>query len=124
MSKFTEYEQRFIDGIRKAVADKGEDYVYPNELREDGDPEGACRYTVDGKGACIVGVAIENAVGTPYPENNRNFMAATVLRGDYGLLWDLAGAFGVAQVMQDGGTPWGHALVAFEEELKRVEEAR
>lgn len=108
----------FIEAMREAVRQRGEDFVYPKEWREDG----GCRYYVESplgstEGACIVGKAIEVATGSPY--TGYNGPAHEILTAEYDLDdQGVADAAFVAQRAQDVGGTWGHALAEFERYLQ------
>ncbi len=111
MKKIT--DEQFIAAMREAVKVRGEDFVYPDEWREDG--YGACHYTVNGEGACIVGKALEIAAGEPYEGDNGG--AYVVLSEVFGLSEKVAEAARNAQVVQDNSRTWGEALADFEATL-------
>lgn len=108
-------KEAFIEAMREAVRQRGEDFVYPEAWRDDG----ACRYYIEDtpgviEGACIIGKAIEIATGTPY--TGYNGPADQVLLEEYGLDdRDVADAAFVAQRVQDTRSTWGDALAKFEE---------
>lgn len=107
--------------LREAVAERGEDYVYPNELKmyyRDGPEPTMCRYVKpDGSGpACIVGVVL----------HKYGVSLETLAEHETEAGWRVARELGVdtrsrqmlstAQDAQDGGKTWGAALVNAESE--------
>lgn len=104
-----------LELLRQVVAEKGEDYVYPDELK---DVYAGCEYMIDGQPACIVGHVFHKLrPETPWVEN--------------GVIWDSDGnqldwavqtftpaaqqMLLQAQMVQDGGETWGLALATSEE---------
>lgn len=114
MYPLTDIEKKFIDAIRAAVKENGEDYIYPDHLRNENYESGSCQYTVGGVGACIVGKAIQIAAGEPYEGPNHNSLDVLV---QYGLSFALRDAFASAQREQDRNETWGAALAVFETRL-------
>jgi len=109
--------EQFIEAMHKAVAERGEDFVYPDEWRE----SASCLYYIESpmgvrEGACIVGKAIEIATGGEV-YTGYNAAAYEVLSEEYDLAGDVGDAAFVAQRVQDTGGTWGEALAAFEEYL-------
>lgn len=102
--------------LKKAVAERGADYVY--ERREVPDPfeEGelnrACVYQYDGKPDCIVGYVLDD-LGIPYSPSWEGASARYVLKAlrvnDANLVLDLTDV----QRFQDSGIPWGEAIKDF-----------
>ncbi|MEU7814107.1 hypothetical protein [Pseudonocardia sp. NPDC049154] len=127
-------DQAFAEAIRAAVAERGEDYVYPREWRmgnatsadlDRPQARGTCRYArpdgVQG-GACIIGAALQR-VGVHVTDlfeldatapGAESALAATVT----GLSPRMIGAASTAQSHQDRELSWGLALEAFERELR------
>ena len=108
-------DEAFIQAMKDAVAERGEDFTYPDEWRvTDSGFDNACVYTLeDGTPACIIGLAIYKMLGTPYTGYNA---------GAYGVLGDLYGgrisirlrdAAQSAQALQDKGASWGRVLEQF-----------
>jgi hypothetical protein len=114
MTELTDIDKKFIDAIRAAVKEKGEDYVYPDHLRDGGVRQGSCQYTVGGEGACIVGKAIQIATGSVYTGGNSN---ATSVLEFYDVSYEVRNAFARAQSRQDLNATWGEALSEFENRL-------
>lgn len=57
--------QQILDGLRKAVDDRGEDYIYQPPRDENGDTDGVCLYVhSDQKPGCIVGYVLAD-LGVP-----------------------------------------------------------
>lgn len=120
MTEYGEKDQRFIEAMEAAVAQRGEDFVYPRDTHKDDDEwwsDGACVYSKpDGTPACIIGLALTLAGETPPPYTFGAIGADAVLdnRG-YGPAVQNAAAN--AQVAQDKGLTWGEALKDFRESL-------
>lgn len=90
--------------LGEVVADFGEDYVYPTELR---DVEGVCLYWASGKPACLVGhvlhrwgVDVELLKGGAYDLPNQGVA----------LTEDALEVLADAQRAQDQRMTWGYAL--------------
>ena len=111
-----------LAALEAVVAERGADYVYPDELRGD---VGQCLYAVDGKPACIVGAALAH-FGVPVNVLAVFETSAATLTYELGELghvhedddqWATA-ALVRAQFVQDGDPPerapgtWGEALAA------------
>lgn len=104
--------------LKRAVEERGEDYVYPAELKgpRPGDlrevSETTCRYFTDGAPSCIAGQALAYLGFTQAdlaPHENRG---ASYVFEALGLNMTRAAVYGfeAAQGAQDSGQPWGEAL--------------
>lgn len=118
MSELTETDRKFIQGMRDAVAERGEDFVYPTP---DEDPAwydgGACVYALeDGTPACIVGLAIAKSGIGQVPERGAASEASIVLVR-MGVSTEVRDSADRAQSAQDQGDPWGEVLARFIREL-------
>lgn len=103
-------DEEFIAGLRKAVEERGADYVNHPDSR------GLCRYTVNGKPSCIIGTAIYHMKGSVFRGSNGS--AHVVLYNYFPKLSTrVRHAASRAQKIQDDSKPWGEALAAFEEFL-------
>lgn len=112
--------EQFVEAMRKAVAERGGDFVYPAEWRLVGEPEGICSYTVDGAPACIVGAALYHMTGKVYDGPNQS--ADEVLRSYYGITDEaVTVAAAHAQEAQDANKTWAEALAEFEEVLAEAQ---
>lgn len=111
----------FTAAMEKAVADRGNDYVYPRE-KPGWLHEKQCVYsTQDGEPACIIGQALYNidpSLMPDYEESQQEDAGAEYIlesrrehfsgsEADFGLLLRSAHK---AQVSQDNGDSWGRAL--------------
>lgn len=116
--------ERFTDAMRQAVAERGEDYVYPHfprggEADAYHDEHGTCQYrTWDGVPACIVGVALSKIDLDLVPLWGSNKSAGEILE-KFGLPKAVRRAADNAQGEQDGEATWGEALVAYEQTLEK-----
>lgn len=106
--------EQFTEAMEKAVAERGEDFVYPDEWQN---AYGFCQYYIEGIGAaCLIGKALENlGFDVRSLENNG---AITILEEvfkitDRGLIV----AAQRAQTMQDWGQSWGDALMEYKDVL-------
>ncbi|WNM66241.1 hypothetical protein SEA_DEJAVU_109 [Microbacterium Phage DejaVu] len=130
--KFT--DEQFIKAMREAVAERGEDYVYPKaeeKMNEDlgykvtvNDDyhglNGVCQYqTPDGTPACIVGLALSKIDPILVPRHGDATGAHEVLR-KLGASYEVRKAASEAQQAQDQGATWGRALEEFENSLEEV----
>jgi len=112
--------ENFTAAMEQAGAERGEDYVYPDEWR---DEHGACQYAVASPqgpytAACLIGRAIEIVTGELVPGEFEGEGALSVLRDCYGAEDErLRAAAMEAQVVQDAGGTWGEALARFKEYL-------
>lgn len=108
-----------LAAMRAAVADRGEDYVYPESEK---DSHGACQYlTTDGKGLCIVGETLLR-LGVSSEEIQQALDGTPYTPGSYGLMSWLyrnkvafedertSVLFATSQARQDFGETWGIAL--------------
>lgn len=121
--------QQFIDALHAAVAERGGDFVYPQD-----DPDWVvaetCQYqTRDGQPACIIGAALWKIDPALVPEYGNTNGVWTVLPnvlvgGDFDLDEDtreltkeerlLVSAASSAQTAQDTGKPWSVAMQEFD----------
>ena len=116
--------ENFTAAMRAAVAERGEDFVYPaegSELAEQGwrSEERTCVYTLpDGTPACLIGLAlykIDPGLLTHVKlqsDNARRVMNRAGVQDEVLLL-----SAGMAQIEQDVGVPWGGALSEYERVL-------
>ncbi len=119
--------ESFSEAIEAAVAERGPDFIYPLEWKEEfpgnDDPTALrCVYFKEGVGpACIIGVALDK-LGVDV-EKIVNSDASTILSAlgatDLGLLR----AADLAQNQQDLGRPWVDALADYQETLERYPRA-
>lgn len=112
-------QEAAMDALRDAVAEKGAEYVYP-ENEKIGI---SCSYVWDGRPSCIVGNALHR-LGVSLDILGRFEMttAASVLdslryRKILVVDTETRQAYDEAQTAQDDGRPWGEALAAAEESL-------
>lgn len=116
------------EALEVAVAERGADFVYPEEWM----PSGLCKYQLgDGSAACIVGLAarkIDPEIAMPFdgaPTSNVIGRALGMVDSDCdngygepeGFPFKLRRALDVAQSAQDMGETWGEALKAYYMEL-------
>jgi alkylhydroperoxidase/carboxymuconolactone decarboxylase family protein YurZ len=134
--KHLSYEDAVL-GLKKALAVKGEDYVYERPTFElnDGITINACAYfTPEGQPSCIVGHVMADLGHTI------DDLAETVtMAGDHtfntgstaGMVMDYLGyeidektrsLLSIAQDYQDSGNPWGHAVETAIEFASHVDE--
>lgn len=99
--------------LREAVAERGEDWVYPSEWRET--PLGGCLYFRDGEPACLFGLALSKHGYTSY--DVREYVGIGVFLRAYAP--EFIEAAGKSQILQDEGATWGEALTKYETELLR-----
>lgn len=132
--------ENFTAALEKAVADRGEDYIYPEKtenpaygnskvydqyLADDYHVKGGqCVYsTPNGEPACLIGVALHN-LGLQVPEYGFVGGASEVLLNEpyeleEGITYLIADAADAAQGRQDNGETWGVALQTFKEAIGR-----
>ena len=132
--EFTEDDLKVIANIRAAVADRGEDWTYPERSVENADwyidmdvqdtlnLGGTCKYVLDdGTPACIVGEAfVRSGVEPKHLKKNADAIEITNdLRRDgiQNISPEVSTALYLAQCAQDAGINWGVALAKFEKEL-------
>ena len=108
-------DEDFIAAMRKAVAERGEDFVYPDEWRKASEDGESCMYVHEGKPACLIGLAVYIATGELVPDAYEGAMADEVIGDRMPGVSDRArkAAF-EAQATQDDGFTWGEALREFE----------
>lgn len=119
-------EEQFTKAMHEAVAERGEDWVYPrktpNEQRNDIETEwrdrfGVCRYQKpSGEPACIIGLALHKIDPSLVPDSN-TFRSASAVLGALGAPESVQFAARRAQAAQDTGRSWGRALAEYEEYL-------
>lgn len=102
-----EVDKKVIRGIRNAVAARGEDWVYPDEWREE--EAGSCtNLRPDGSAACIIGfIAVDQ--GLPTRHVSSSFADAI----NWGVSGAVADAMAIAQQVQDDEKSWGEAVSEF-----------
>lgn len=108
-------EPEFTQAMRDAVAERGEDWVYPKGEEAWEGPDGQCRYFLDdGQPACLIGTALCK-LGVPgVRPGHEGAYAGLVLHDIYGELpRGIPRAASLAQEVQDEGQPWGEALKAY-----------
>lgn len=97
-----------VELLDRAVAERGEDYVYPDEERtwvED------CRYFFDGHPSCIIGhVLAYKGIGAEQARDCEGTDAGVVISKFFEPETDVKLLFLRAQGMQDRRYPWGHAV--------------
>jgi hypothetical protein len=115
--------RQFTEAMRAAVAERGEDWVYPanDQVAYDTgwrDSSGLCQYTtLDGEPGCIIGLALHKIDPSIVPAYGTWAGASLILRG-FGLPGSVLIAAQVAQAAQDNGKSWGEALARYERELE------
>lgn len=108
--------ERFTAAMERAVALKGEDYVY--EMPGGGD---TCLYRYEDKPSCIIGHVLED-LGVPYSPDWERTTSNYVLKTMLGIEDEtLCSASVYAQGEQDNGGTWGQALSDYKERLSREE---
>ena len=107
-------EEQFTKAMREAVAERGPDFVYPEEWRNE---NGSCRYSLeDGSPACLIGLALHKIDPDLVP-GVENFQSADVVVDFAGAPMDVAQAARDAQYIQDHDGTWGDALRIYEDWL-------
>lgn len=114
MPNLTYEEARAL--LARAVEEKGADYVYPADLKDNNDQ---CVYFAEGGPACIIG-HVAAYLGITQADVDSHMLegqdAETFVQGLGLHIADdhLGTALRQAQAMQDDGYPWAWALRAFE----------
>lgn len=114
MTKTLEENQAFVKAVIEAVRERGEDYVY--EYNQ-------CVYYLNGKPACLIGVAFDK-VGHTLEEISSNLASAVSVMHDLGYAEIVYVAASEAQDIQDDKGTWGQALAQFFKRLNAGEEGR
>lgn len=115
--------RQFTEAMRAAVAERGEDWVYPanDQVAYDTgwrNSSGMCQYTtLDGNPGCIIGLVLHKIDPSIVPAYDTWAGATPILRG-FGLPDSVLIAAECAQVAQDNGKNWGEALARYEQELE------
>lgn len=114
--RFTEAE--FTEAMKAAVAERGEDYVYPYE---------ECEYVdINGRPLCLIGTAVFHLDPEAAADLDDMYADSALL----GLVSpQVARAARAAQLFQDGGTfgdhdkrkPWGEALAVYLDKVANSE---
>ena len=117
--------ENFTAAMRAAVAERGEDFVYPaegSELTEQGwrSERGTCVYVLpDGSPACLIGLALYKIDPGLLTYVESQFENASRVMGRAGVQDGmLLLAADRAQGEQDDGAPWGDALSEYERALR------
>lgn len=134
----TDDDRKFIDAMHEAVAERGEDWVYPLPERDPDARNGivadgwhvpnstTCVYMTDeGDPACLIGLALYKINPDLVPNydasssgDDMDAWSVLVCIGEEGSL-NLSGrivsAANTAQRAQDDGAPWGEAIRKFDE---------
>jgi len=107
------------EGLRKALEEKGEDYIYPNALNGEN-----CVYAdSDGDPSCLVGHAIYyidreafNALAEEEREEMDRIGDALPITSVRSVKFEPAALKGLAEAQdrQDTKRPWGEAVLGFE----------
>lgn len=109
--------ERTLQLLQKAVEERGEDFVYPDEWKggtEDNVYPSTCRYVLrgDSKPACIAGYVF-HAYGMPLQElSQHEGKSAWKLAEEVDVDSASSAMINAAQVAQDDGKSWGSALAA------------
>jgi hypothetical protein len=99
-------EEAFTAAMRAAVAERGEDYVYPREERGY-----ACVYTFNGEPDCLIGLALfKMGVPITFLQDCDGMNNALGVLLDLGFSRYVADAADWAQSLQDKGHTWGESL--------------
>lgn len=117
--------ENFTAAMRAAVAERGEDFVYPaqgSELAEQGwrSEGGTCVYVLpDGSPACLIGLALYKIDPGLLTHVEFQYDDAISVMSRAGVRDELLRhAAAMAQEEQDGGAPWGDALSGYERALR------
>lgn len=117
--------ENFTAAMRAAVAERGEDWVYPeegSELAEQGwrSEEGTCVYVLpDGSPACLIGLALYKIDPGLLTHVELQSDDVSVVMGRAGVRDRLLLlAADRAQTKQDRDEPWGDALKEYERVLR------
>ena len=109
--------ENFTAAMERAVTERGEDFVYPEEWRT-ADGLGACKYSLgDGTPACIIGLALWYIDPGLVPDSSE-FGGANAVLSELGVedpILEVAAR--AAQINQDSRRTWGDALAAYKAEL-------
>ena len=107
---------QMLEAIKRAVAERGEDFVYPDDWRVKDHPAfpNTCVYfNDDGSRSCIIGMAMgyidPKFPLTEFKAIGENFEAATKT-GILEIEEDAANLATIVQDEQDSNVPWGLAL--------------
>lgn len=123
MKTFT--DSQFIAALKEAVAERGEDYVYP-EVERTGfaddyhNANGTCQYqTPDGELACLIGLAVSKLDPEAVPAYGDARNASDILV-PMGISKAVRHAAADAQETQDDGGTWGQAAEQFDATLRAM----
>jgi hypothetical protein len=96
--------------LLRAVAEKGEDYVYPDSEREGGESYNMCQYAYDGRPSCIVGYVLA-ASGYDISTLSNKGIDSLIDSGKVKVEdEETESLLFRTQNMQDRRTPWGAAV--------------
>lgn len=111
-------EEEFTAAMEAAVAERGEDFVYPDEWRDEYSE--ACRYSLpDGTPACIIGLALHKINPALVPTYDNTERALDVFEAIGDVPQNVALAAQRAQSQQDADKTWGVALEAYKDALEQ-----
>ncbi len=110
-------DEQFTAAFDKAVAMRGEDYIYRRPTQAEGG-NGMCVYsTRDGEPSCLIGLALwilDQELGTHnMPSFNDCINAYSLLEGHGLTSKRVATAAGNAQATQDATYTWGEAKITY-----------
>jgi len=117
-------DEMFIDAMHKAVALRGEDYIYPREHDNNSvrlgyrSLSGACMYRnrLTDEPSCLIGLALSLIDPALCPDASLVGGASGVIQMNprtASISDRVAFAADYAQMAQDNGATWGHALERF-----------
>jgi hypothetical protein len=115
--------RQFTEAMRAAVAERGENWVYPanDQVAHDTgwrDGRGFCQYTTaDGEPGCLIGLALHKIDPSIVPAYG-SLMGADLTLKAFGLPHSVQVAAQSAQSAQDDGETWGEALAQYERALE------
>lgn len=112
--------KEFIDAMKKAVEERGADFVYPQEWLRTQRLDDVCLYFIEDENgvkqsACIIGKALEIATGTVYtgPNDSAGDVLQHFIDPSDPNRKALLRAAESAQTAQDLGIAWGEVLEDF-----------
>ena len=108
--------ENFTAALERAVAERGEDFVYPEAWMTNSN---ACQYSLkDGTPACIIGLAL-SYIDPGIVPGSGEFGSSDAVMEDLGVEdGPLIIAARAAQIEQDRGYPWGQVFVVYKQILE------